>query len=373
MSGANWIELVVFIGLLCISTPILGSYMAKVYGGGKAPGDRVFLPIERGIYRLCGIDPESEQRWSSYVIAMLVFTFVGMLLTYVTFRLQGHLPLNPDGMKSVTQALSFNTAISFSTNTNWQNYVGEATLSHLSQMFGLVWHQFISAAVGMALAVAFIRALVRRRQTTIGNFWVDTVRGTLRILLPIAFVFALVFMSQGVIQNFNKSKTVNTVAATATHSKDTTLQQKVPGGPVASMVPIEALGDNGGGFFNANGSHPFEGPNAITSILIVWLTVMIPFAFPWTFGKMAGDVKQGIAVLSAMLVLWLAVSLVAMVFEAKGNANLSPRSVDQRVTATQGGALRVVDDRYVYRRHRRDARQLHADRRRGAPRQHDVR
>ena len=338
MSTANWIELLVFLALVGISTPLLGNYMAKVYGREKAPGDRFFLPIERGIYRVCGVDPESEQRWSAYVISMLVFTFVGLLLTYAVLRLQKHLPFNPDHMKGMTQALSFNTAISFSTNTNWQNYAGETTLSHFAQMFGLVWHQFISAAVGMALAAAFIRSLLRRRQTTIGNFWVDTVRSTTRILLPITIVFAIVLMSQGTIQNFHGTKTVNTVAAVSTKdTKTASLKQGIPGGPVASMVPIEALGDNGGGFFNANGGHPFENPNPITAILIIWLTVMIPFAFPWAFGKMIGSIRQGMVVLTAMAVLFLVGLLIVTPLEGAGNPKLKPALVTQAATKTQAG------------------------------------
>jgi K+-transporting ATPase ATPase A chain len=220
---------------------------------------------------------------------------------------------------NVSPGLTFNTAVSFMTNTNWQNYGGESTLSQLSQMFGLVWHQFISAAVGMALAVAFIRALVRRGQTTIGNVWVDTVRSTLRILLPISLLFAVVFMSQGVIQNFQAETTVTTVAAQATgQSSNTALQQQVPGGPVASMVPIEALRDNGGGYFNANGSHPFESPNPVTTLLIIWLFCMIAFAFPWMYGIMIGSRKEGLVVLSAMTVLFLLSVLIAVPLEMNG-------------------------------------------------------
>jgi K+-transporting ATPase ATPase A chain len=241
-------------------------------------------------------------------------------------------------MGNVSQGLSFNTAISFTTNTNWQNYAGETTLSHFSQMFGLVWHQFISAAVGMALAAAFIRALVRRRQTTLGSFWVDTVRSTLRILLPISFVFAVVFMSQGVIQNFNASKPVHTVAVQVVDAKGhATVEQKIPGGPVASMVPIEAVGDNGGGFFNANGAHPYENPNPITAVILIWLTIMIPFAFPWTFGKMIGSMREGAVVLTAMLVLFLIGLFIVTPLETRGNPKLKPSGVTQTASAKNPG------------------------------------
>jgi K+-transporting ATPase ATPase A chain len=338
MSSAGWIELLFVIALLCISTPILGSYLAKIYENDKAPGDRFFLPIERGVYRLCGIDPEGEQRWNVYVLSMLAFTLVGLLLTYLVLRIQGHLPLNPDHMVGVPAALTFNTSISFSTNTNWQSYVGEATMSHLSQMFALVWHQFISAAVGMALAAAFIRSLVRRRTTTLGSFWVDTVRTTTRVLIPLSIVFAVFFMSQGVIQNFHATKTTSTVA---TQSVDATGAasnvQKIPGGPVASMTPIEALGDNGGGFFNANAAHPFESPNSLVAILYVWLMLAVPFAFPWTYGKMIHSMRQGMVVLTAMSVLFLIGMLIVVPVEGKGNNKLTPAGVTQVATGSHAG------------------------------------
>jgi K+-transporting ATPase ATPase A chain len=328
MSGAAWAQLIALIVLLAISTPLLGSYLAKVYGGGKAPGDRIFHPIERLIYRACGVDETSEQRWPTYAISLLAFSLVSVLILYAQLRLQNHLPLNPDHQKGVGAFLSFNTAVSFLTNTNWQNYSGESTMSHLTQMSGLALHNFVSAAAGAAVAVALIRGLVRRRTQTVGNFWVDLTRTTVRVLLPLAIVFTLVLVSQGSVQNFHKARTVTTVTGQT---------QTIPGGPIASQEAIKEIGENGGGPYNANSSHPFENPNPITNLLEIWMLLAIPFAFPWTFGKMAGDVKQGIAVLSAMLVLWLAVSLVAMVFESNGNPKLTVRGADQRVTATQGG------------------------------------
>jgi potassium-transporting ATPase potassium-binding subunit len=347
MSGASWLELIFLFVLLAISTPILGSYMAKVYGNEKAPGDRVFLPVERFVYRVCRIDPNSEQRWRNYVMSSLLYTLVGGLLTYGVLRLQQHLPGNPDGYPGVGSGVSFNTAISFMTNTNWQNYAGESTMSQFSQMFGLVWHQFISAAVGMALAAAFIRALVRHRRNTLGNFWVDTIRSCTRILIPISFVSAIVLMSQGVIQNFSAQTTVTTVAAQATHSSNAALLQHLPGGPVASMGVIEALGDNGGGYFNANFGHPLLNPNGLTNILIIWLLCMIPFAFAWTFGKMVGSMRQGMVVLSAMTVLFLISILIVTPLENRGNPYLSTAGVSQSVTATNpGGNLEGKDLRF---------------------------
>jgi len=348
MSPTDWLELAFVIVLLALSTPLLGNYMAKVYGGGKAPGDRFFLPVENAIYRVSGLDPESEQRWSTYVISLLVFTFVGIVFSYVILRLQGHLPLNPDHQAGVKAPLAFNTATSFGTNTNWQNYAGESTMSQLSQMLALVWHQFISAAVGMALAVAFIRALARRGRNTLGNFWVDTIRSTTRILLPLSFVFAFAFMSQGTIQNFNASRTVQTVAVQSVGAKGAvTATQTIPGGPVASMLPIEGLGDNGGGFFNANGAHPFEIPNPISSVIYIWLLLMIPFAFPWTFGKMVGSLRQGIVVLTAMATLFM-IGMVMVIFaEGNGNPKLTPSGVTQVATATNaGGNMEGKDMRF---------------------------
>src|ERR1700674_1376346 len=214
--------------------------MYRVYFTNKAPGDRFFLPVERRIYRLIGIDPEGEQRWNGYALSLLAFSLVSLLFTYALLRLQAHLPFNPDHLAAVKPGLSFNTAVSFLTNTNWQAYAGESTMSHLSQMLALVLHQYLSAAVGMAVAVAFTRAIIRRRQTTLGNFWVDMIRSTTRILLPVCFVFAFIFMSQGVIQNFHASRTVPTVAAQGSASKGNVIStQTIPGGPVASMQPLE--------------------------------------------------------------------------------------------------------------------------------------
>jgi potassium-transporting ATPase potassium-binding subunit len=344
MSVQSWLEIIFFFALLTISTPLLGGYMAKVYGGEKAPGDRFFLPIERFCYRVCRIDPDSEQRWRGYVMSLLVFTLVGGLLTYGILRLQAHLPGNPNSYPGVPAGLSFNTAVSFMTNTNWQNYTGEATMSQLSQELGLVWHQFLSAAVGMALAAAFIRCLIRRRKTTVGNFWVDTIRSTTRVLIPISFVFAIVLMSQGVIQNLQANTTATTVAAQATHSNAAALIQHIPGGPVASMATIEALGDNGGGFFGANYGHPFENPNGLTNVLLLWLLAMIPFAFAWTFGKMIKNMRQGMVVLTAMTALFLIAVLIVVPLENRGNPYLSVSGVTQTVSATNpGGNLEGKD------------------------------
>jgi K+-transporting ATPase ATPase A chain len=328
MTGAGWLQLVFLLLLLSASTPLLGIYMAKVYGGGAAPGDRLFLPVERAVYRFCRVDPDREQRWPVYAYSLLAFSLVSGLVLYLQLRLQGNLPLNPDHMKAVPPALSFNTAMSFLTNTNWQNYSGESTMSHLTQMAGLALHNFVSAAAGAAVAVALIRGLIRRRSSTIGNFWVDLTRTTTRVLLPLAFVGAMVLVSQGAVQNFHATRTVATVEGA---------KQSIPGGPIGSQEAIKNLGENGGGPYNANAAHPFENPNPITNILIIWLILAIPFAFTFTFGRLARDQKQGWVVFAAMFVLWLGGALIAMPLEARGNPKLSALGASQQVSAAQSG------------------------------------
>jgi K+-transporting ATPase ATPase A chain len=338
MHVTNWVEILFFFVLVAISTPLLGTYMYRVYTGKPVFGDRVWKPVERAFYRVMRIDPESEQRWSAYVISLLVFTVITMLFTYAIMRLQGHLPGNPNHLKGLKPQLAWNSAVSFGSNSDWQNYVGESTMSLLSQTVGIFLHFVLSAAVGMALAAGFLRGLTRRRSTTIGNFWVDTVRSTLGILIPVALVFSFIFMSQGVIQNYHANTQAKTVATQAVdkNGKPVTTQA-LPTGPVASWVPLEALGDNGGAFFNANAAHPFEDPNPVTNILILWLLAMIPFAFPWTFGKMIGSMREGAVVLTAMLVLFLIGLFIVTPLETRGNPKLKPSGVTQTASAKNPG------------------------------------
>jgi K+-transporting ATPase ATPase A chain len=326
---ANWLELGLLIVAIGVTTPVLGGYMAKVFDPslGRPRGDRFFSSVERFVYRVCGISPESEQRWSVYALSLLAFSAVSVLILYAQLRLQGHLFLNPDHYKGVEPKLSFNTAVSFLTNTNWQAY-GDGVMSHLTQMAGLAFHNFVSAAAGAAVAIAFIRGLVRRRTRTLGNFWVDLTRTCIRILLPLTFVAAIVLLSQGVIQNFNASKTVHTVAGQT---------QTIPGGPVASQEAIKEGGQNGGGFFGANSAHPFEDPNAITTMFEIWLMLAIPFALTFTFGKMARDQKQGWVVFATMFALWLGMLLIVSPLEAGGNPHLTAAGANQKVTAVQAG------------------------------------
>ena len=259
MTGASWATVALLVILLVVCTPLLGGYMAKVFasagdeGSRRAPGDRIFDPVERLVFRLVGVDPEREQRWNVYAISVLAFSAVGVLFLYLLQRVQGGLLANPTGAKAVPPALAWNTAVSFVTNTNWQNYAGETTMSHLTQMVGLAVQNFLSAAVGIAVVVALVRGLTRRRATTIGNFWVDLVRGTVRILLPLSIVGAIVFVSQGAIQNFQGTSIAHTVGGGL---------QAIAGGPFASQEAIKQFGTNGGGTFNANSAHPFRTPTA---------------------------------------------------------------------------------------------------------------
>ena len=328
MTAAGWLQLAALIGLIALGTRLLGPYLARVFGGGSAPGDRVFLPVERLIYRLVGVDPEREQRWNVYAYSLLAFSAVSVLFLYLLQRVQEWLPLNPTDAVAVPAALAFNTAVSFVTNTNWQNYGGELTMSHLTQMAGLAVQNFVSAAVGLAVAVALIRGLARRRGTTIGNFWVDLTRATLRVLLPLAVVFALVLVGRGVVQNFDGFTEVTTVEGTV---------QSIPGGPAASQEAIKELGTNGGGFWNANSAHPLSNPDGLTNLLQIAGLLLIPFALTYAYGRMVKDQKQGWVVFAAMFLLWVAAAGLAMGFEAAGNEQLDSLKVEQTATSNQSG------------------------------------
>jgi K+-transporting ATPase ATPase A chain len=289
--GYFW-TIVALVVILAVAWRYLGSYMAAVYEGRVS-----YLGwLERPIYRTLGVDPDAEQSWQRYGGALIVFSGVAILFTYAILRLQGSLPLNPQHFGAVTPALGWNTAVSFITNTNWQNYAGESTMSYFSQMAALTVQQFVSAAVGMAVAIALIRGFARKGSPTIGNFWVDLVRGVIYILVPIAFVAGIIFVGQGAVQ---------TLAGPATiHNTLTGAKQVIPRGPVGFMETIKELGTNGGGFFNANGGHPFEDPTGVTHFLSYSLILCIPFALTYTFGKMVGSIRQGVAVLMAMVIIF---------------------------------------------------------------------
>jgi K+-transporting ATPase ATPase A chain len=344
MTLAGWLQLAALIAFILIGTRVLGPYIAGIFSVGvdapeKRPfGDRVFLPIERLIYKLCGIDDEKEQRWSVYALSLLAFSLFSVLAVYLFQRFQGSLPWNPNGVDNVPAPLSFNTAVSFVTNTNWQNYSGESTMSHLTQMAALAVQNFASAAVGLCVAVALIRGLIRRRATTLGNFWVDLIRGVVRLLLPFSFVLALVFASQGVVQNMNGNTTAKTVEGST---------QVIPGGPMASQEAIKQLSTSGGGFVNANSADPFENPNGLTNLLQMLALLVIPFALTYAFGRMVKDQKQGWVVFAAMFTLWIVVAGLAMTMESRGNPQITARGADQSVTSTQsGGNMEGKDTRF---------------------------
>ncbi len=312
-----------------MTTPLLGAYLARVLGGGPAPGDRVFLPIERAIYRVTGVDPNREQPWNVYALSLLAFSFVSVVGLYLLQRLQGSLPLNPTDVVAVPPALAFNTASSFVTNTNWQNYGGESTMSHLTQMAGLTVQNFVSAAVGIAVAVALIRGLVRRRSATIGNFWADLTRTTTRVLLPLATVLALILVSQGAVQSLRGSAEATTVEGAT---------QSIWRGPVGSQEAIKELGTNGGGPANANSAHPFENPTAFTNLLEMLALLAIPFALTFAFGRLVGDRRQGWAVFAAMFVLWIASAGLAMGFELDGNSRIDESAPNMEGKEVRFGA-----------------------------------
>ncbi len=346
MSGAGFFQFAALCAVLAITAVPLGRYMAAVYGSradGSAPGDRVFAPIERVVYRVLRVDARREQRWNVYATALLAFSVMSFLVVYAIQRFQGSLPFNPTDMPAVGPFGAFNVAVSFVTNTNWQWYSGETTLSHLTQMVGLTTQNFVSAAAGMAVAVAIIRGITRRGQRTIGNFWVDLTRTTLRILLPLSFVVAILLAAGGVVQNLTGSTAATpvdpAVAAVGT--------QQIPGGPAASQIAIKQLGTNGGGFFNANSAHPFENPTGITNFIETWAIIVIPIAVVVAYGILVGSRKQARVLLAVMAGIWLVMSVLTMVAESAGNPELTAIGVDQGASAQLvGGNLEGKDVRF---------------------------
>ncbi len=312
MSLNGWLQIALFITLTLLLAKPMGLYMARVFEGRRTWLDPVLGPCERLLYRLTGVNPGEEMRWTEYCVAMLVFTAATVVLTYAIQRLQLYLPLNPQHLPGVAPALALNTAVSFSTNTNWQAYTPESTMSYLTQMLGLATHNFWSAATGIALAIAFIRGIARREMKTLGNFWVDLTRATLWILLPLSVVLALVYTSQGVIDNLKpyttatlvQPMTVTSTGANGKTSTSTVTTQTIAQGPTASQESIKELGTNGGGFFNANSAHPFENPTPLTNFLEMLSMFLIPAGLVVTLGKMVGSPKHGWAVLACMTILW---------------------------------------------------------------------
>ena len=349
--------LVAFLGILVLCAKPLGSYMADVMEGRPNFALRAGARIEGFLYRLCGIDSSEEMSWKQYAIALLLFNVLGAVVVYGLQRLQFFLPLNPQKFAAVSPDSSFNTAVSFITNTNWQGYSGESTMGYLVQMAGLAVQNFLSAATGIVVAIALIRGFARHTVTTIGNFWVDITRATLYVLLPIAAVLALALVSQGVIQNFDGYKDATTVetltyqnpktdaagnpikdaAGNAVTETATTQTQTLPMGPIASQEAIKELGTNGGGFTNANSAHPYENPTALTNLLEMLAIFIIPIALTYTFGKMVGDTRQGWVVLAAMLILFVPLVILAFHSEQQGNPLVAKQGIDQVASAIQSG------------------------------------
>jgi K+-transporting ATPase ATPase A chain len=343
MTANGWFQIGLFLlAIFAVAKP-LGIYMARVFSGEKTFLDAVLRPVERLLYRVTGVDETREMPWKEYAISMLLFSGVSMALLYLIQRMQHRLPWNPQHLAAVAPDLAFNTAASFTTNTNWQAYVPETTMSYFTQMAGLAYHNFASAAVGIALAIAVIRGIARREKDTIGNFWVDFTRCILWVLLPACLVVALVFVSQGMIQNFrpyDTAKLLNpqTVSQTGADGKTTTqtvTDQVIAQGPVASQEAIKILGTNGGGFFNVNSAHPFENPTPFTNFLQMTLIFAIPSGLTYTLGRMTGSQRHGWAVWGAMAALFVAGVGCAYAAESRGNPLL--QGVDQKVSATQPG------------------------------------
>jgi K+-transporting ATPase ATPase A chain len=343
VTASGWLQIAVFFLLILLTARPLGRYMARVFEGQKTLLDPLLLPVEKLLYRWTGIRREEEMRWTEYGAAMLIFSLATALLTYVVERAQHVLPWNPQHLAGVAPALAWNTAISFTTNTNWQSYVPEQTMSYLTQMLGLATHNFWSAATGIALAVAFIRGIARREMKTLGNFWVDLTRATLWVLLPISCVIALVLVSQGVIQNLRAYDTAQilepqTQTTTGQDGKSTTTTvstQTIAQGPVASQEAIKMLGTNGGGFFNTNSAHPFENPTPFSNLVQMFAIFLIPAALTVTLGQMTGSPRHGWAVLGAMAVLWFAGVFTCYWAESQPSPLL--HGVDQRVSLSQAG------------------------------------
>ncbi|HKV40535.1 MAG TPA: potassium-transporting ATPase subunit KdpA [Blastocatellia bacterium] len=344
MTLNGFLQLAVYFLLLLAITKPLGIYMTNVFSGEATLAGKVLGPVERLIYRICRVDSKREQHWAEYTAGMLVFSVVSLLLLYALERLQYYLPLNPQKFPGVAPPLAFNTAASFTTNTNWQNYSGESTMSYLVQMAGLAFHNFTSAATGIVLAIAFIRGIARREAKTIGNFWVDLTRACLYLLVPICIIGALVLVSQGVIQNLKpytaatviEPQQVDSTDANGNKATQKVTEQTIAQGPVASQEIIKELGTNGGGFFNANSAHPFENPTPLTNFIEILSIFAIGAGLTYTLGRMVGNQKHGWAVFWAMTTLFLAGFIGIYYFEARGNPNFDKYGVTQAAVNAKG-------------------------------------
>ena len=347
MNADNLLQCAIYVGVFLACVKPLGAYMAEIYEGRVPRPARILLPLERGLYRLCGVDPAEEMSWQSYAVAKLLFNAAGLFTLYALQRLQHHLPLNPMKIAAVSADSSFNTAMSFATNTDWQGYGGETTMSYLTQMLGLTVQNFVSAAGGMAVMAALIRGFVRRQASTIGNFWADMIRGLVYILLPLSAALAVFLVSQGVVQTLKPYATASLVDAVKDARGKTVAEQTIALGPAASQIAIKQLGTNGGGFFNANSAHPFENPTPLSNFIEMESLVLIAAALCFTFGKMVGDTRQGWALLAAMTIIFIPMLWLCVASEQKGNPAFPALGVDQRPAAGQpGGNMEGKETRF---------------------------
>jgi K+-transporting ATPase ATPase A chain len=337
MSWNNLTQSFIYLAVLLLLVKPLGIYMARIYEG-KPTGINVWLGwLEKLIYRVSGVQPQAGMSWKTYAIAMMLFNVLGIVVVYILQRVQAHLPLNPLVLPAVNQDLAFNTAVSFATNTNWQSYGGETTLSYLTQMLGLTVQNFVSAATGMAILVAVIRGFIQKQVETIGNFWVDLVRSTLYILMPLAIILSLVLVSQGVVQTFKPSEKVNLLQTTKDANGKIISEQTIALGPAASQIAIKQLGTNGGGFFNVNSSHPFENPTPLSNFLEMLAILLIATALCYTFGYMVKDRRQGWAILAAMVIIFIPCMWGCIQIEQNGNPLFSQFGIDQNASSLQPG------------------------------------
>jgi potassium-transporting ATPase potassium-binding subunit len=337
MTPFIWLQIGLYLIVLLLLVKPLGSFMARVYEGERTFLSPVLGPVERFIYRLIGVKPQEEMDWKTYAFAMLLFSLVGLITLYGLQRLQSVLPLNPQHLGAVAPDLSFNTSVSFNSNTNWQSYGGETTMSYLTQMIGLAVHNFLSAAIGMAVLIALIRGFVKHSAQTIGNAWVDMTRSMLYILIPLSLVLAIALVSQGVVQTFSSSQKAQLLQSTQDANGQTVTEQTIAVGPAASQIAIKQLGTNGGGFFNVNSAHPFENPTPLSNFLEMLAILLIPASLCYTFGKMAKDTRQGWALLTAMTLIFVVMLSIAVWAEQRGNPVLTHLGVDQTASATQPG------------------------------------
>ncbi len=357
MTANDIFQMVIYFGALLLLAKPLGIYMARIYEGEQVPPARILGPLERAFYRICGIHPDEEMDWRQYAAAVIIFSAAGMIVLYLLQRLQGGLPLNPQRFPGVPPDLAFNTAVSFVTNTDWQDYGGETTMSYLTKMAGLAVQNFVSAAAGMAVLVALIRGFKRNSAGTIGNFWADLTRGVLYILIPLSVVYSLLLVSQGVVQSYSgykrvelsqpviydavkldgKGGPVSSPDGSPLREKTGVKEQIIPLGPAASQIAIKQLGTNGGGFFNVNSAHPFENPTPLSNFFEVLAVLLIPAALCATFGKMVGDMRQGRALLAAMLLVLVTMTALCTWSEQRGNPRLAALGVNQTAGSLQAG------------------------------------